>query len=441
MSTRTTNLFDELPPSDVSTERGLLAALLVDPTQMDSVALQITARDFHDPVNGRLYDALATLHDARELRTDIRLLIPQLRALHISEASWSIADIVRLIGEGMASNAPLYAAELRRLSQLRQHQDVACQLFSRVHAPGAEPEAITRWIESAIEQCGRDDEPHSRLIGDVANDVLAAIKDGSQEQRGIMSGLPSVDSSTGGMMAGELTIIAARPGCGKTSLATQIALHTSRKQRNVLFVSLEMTKEELTQRVMCSIAGVDGRRLRNGSLERKEREALIDAAVKLQGLPFTICDPSAVTINDVRSIARWHHKTSELSLLVLDYIGLVKPTDHRRQRYEQVGEVTVGAKSLAKELGIPIIACCQLNREADKQAPTLGMLRESGNIEQDADMVWFVHHEDKSGPVSLIVAKHRHGETGQIPLWWIPEETTFQDVDNRDPTLTEWNNQ
>lgn len=165
MKTRPANPFDETPPSDISIERGLLAAILVDPSVMDSVATQITARDFHDPANGRLYDALATLYGARKLRSDVRVLIPQLRALHLSEDSWSIADIARLLGEGIASNAPLYSAEIRRLSLLRNQRDIAADLVTRVHAPGADPEVITRWMESAIEQSGRDDEPHSQLIG------------------------------------------------------------------------------------------------------------------------------------------------------------------------------------------------------------------------------------------------------------------------------------
>ena len=237
-------------------------------------------------------------------------------------------------------------------------------------------------------------------------------------------------------MPGELGILAARPAMGKTALAMQKALHNARQGRRVLFVSLEMRNRELARRLLCQEAELDSRLLRGRRVDAAARARLQAAHEELAGLPIRLWDPASATLAEIRGVARHMRATGGLYLLIVDYLGLIKPSadSKRLQRHEQVQQTSAGLKELAKELCIPVLALCQLNREADGEEPRLSHLRESGAIEQDADMVLLLHHpereQSKSGNQKkriayLIIGKHRHGETGRIKLQWHPSETRF----------------
>jgi replicative DNA helicase len=194
-----------------------------------------------------------------------------------------------------------------------------------------------------------------------------------------------------------------------------------------------MRDAELVRRILCSRADTDSRDLRSGTLDKRQRESLVGAMLSLDGLPLRVWSPASASLAEIRAVARHEKATAGLGLLVVDYVGVVRPDDRRLPRYEQVSQISSGLKALAKELETPIIALAQLNREADGNEPKLSHLRESGSIEQDADVVLLVHHPQTTGvsrgdgirTAHVIVAKHRHGETGRVSLFWDPRATRF----------------
>lgn len=260
----------------------------------------------------------------------------------------------------------------------------------------------------------------------MAADVVADLATGTCD-RPTMSGFEALDSSAGGWMSGELVILAARPGVGKTTFAMQVAAHNAARERRVLFVSLEMRDRELVARMLSGDPGVDSRRLRAGRLGTADIDKLRAAADDIRDLPVRVWAPPSATLARIRGVAKREVAFGGLSLLVVDYIGLIRPAagDTKRPRFEQVGEVSAGLKSLAKELDVPVLALCQLNREADGTEPRLSNLRDSGSIEQDADVVLFLHRETTA--TKLIVAKHRHGETGSVALRFDGSTTRFSE--------------
>jgi replicative DNA helicase len=216
---------------------------------------------------------------------------------------------------------------------------------------------------------------------------------------------------------------------GKTSFALQVALHQASKGRPTTFVSLEMTGRELASRHIVTRTGIETRRLRSGELQLLDLQEIDQVASDAAKLAMRIWSPHQATVAQIRGVAKRDAATAGLSLLVVDYIGLVRPTDPRRPRHEQVSMVSAALKSVAKELQIPVLALCQLNRESDKTKraePKLSHLRESGSIEQDADIVLLLHRRDNhDGQTKLIIAKHRHADTGALMLTWDAVRTSF----------------
>jgi replicative DNA helicase len=257
-----------------------------------------------------------------------------------------------------------------------------------------------------------------------------------------MTGLAKLDEAMGAMLPGEMVVIAARPGQGKSALGVQIAMHAAERGRPGLIVSLEMRDTELVKRKLCEFAELDSRDVRSGRLSDEHRQQLHDAAQQLTDLPLRLWSPPSATLADIRAVARRAKAKGGLQLLVVDYLGLVRPgsEDRRLPRFEQVQNISAGLKSLSKELNLPVISLCQLNREADQSAPRLSHLRESGAIEQDADLVIFLHHPESPAhiageqpyaqTVNVIVAKHRHGQVGKVSLLWHPRETRFSSPDS-----------
>lgn len=443
ITTRTADILDQSPPSEIDAERALLGAILIDPSTLDAVCRLVSATDFHDDANGRLFDALATLHEARQPIADMRLLIPALRSMGTADSIWNAAELARLVRMTTGSHATFYATRIHSAARLRAQLDLASRLLQRVHDAGADPDDIGRWLDAQVAAMTEQKPSRVRAVGQIVRDVLDDIDaSGSKPHRGILTGIYSLDEAAGVMMPAELLVLAARPGNGKTSLAMQIAVHNAQHDRGVLFVSLEMSERELTQRLLCSLSGVNERHVRGGSLSGQDRGQMVAVAGQMNNLPLHIAAPHSATVSEIRALARLHHKTHGLALLIVDYVGLITPTDRRQDRRDQVGADCVALKSLAKEIDIPVLMLSQLNREADKQRPSLANLRESGAIEEHADLVLFLHRPDRQqSTTELIVAKHRHGEVGMLTLDFIRSETRFADREPaKNATLDEWNN-
>lgn len=415
------------PPTDSQSERALLAACIVDQTSIDHVAEIVDAHHFHDAAMGELFGALRTLHEAGKPLSDGNVLMPELRRMNLPVDATFIA---RLIVEGNthAPNCVYYAKNVRETALLRKQQDASIEWLHRIAKGKASAEDNVAWIDSKLANVGGDNVEEAESVGTIGKRLVAEwSKPAKDQRRAVYSGIALYDQEHGGFMPGELVIVAARPGIGKSSLGMQAAYHNAAmKERPVLFVTLEMTADELMARVFCGNAGINSRRLRSQKIDENELHQLkaeVDGDIDV---PLRIYAPKSATLSRIRAVAKRMQVTDGLELLVVDYLSLVAPADPRRPKQEQIAAVSMGLKALAKELNIPVIALQQLNREAEKGAPQLSHLRESGSIEQDADTVILIHHDDDQGAARLIVAKHRHSQRGYIRLRWVKEQTRFE---------------
>jgi replicative DNA helicase len=241
-------------------------------------------------------------------------------------------------------------------------------------------------------------------------------------------------------MPGELVIIAARPGQGKTALAMQIAQRVATRGQ-VVFVSLEMRDRELIRRSLSALSGVNSKKLREARVTELEFDQLRGARMELTGLPLEICAPNRATMQQIVGMAKYRKAMGGgVRMLFVDYIGLIRAGTGERgmERHLQVGEFTAGLKSLGKELGCPVVALAQLNRDAQNKPPTLANLRESGSIEQDADIVLLIHHPSDEPRAHLMIAKHRHGKACIVRIPWNPETTSFGDPGIDERGGSEW---
>ncbi len=441
MSNRSAERPNTPTDSIAQSEAGLCGSAILDQQEVFArVSAIVSPGDFLDADYGAMFAALQTLDDAGKPLHDVTVLQPELRRLGVAEDLASSAALMRLINQTIhAGHAVYYAEAIAEAASLRRLQGIASELQRRATEHDADAAEIRHWLEGQLAKLDRT-QPHDlRLIGDVAAAAIASVDAAADAptRPGLMTGIDCLDQVAGAIMPGEVVIVAARPGNGKTSLATQIAEHNSRRGRQSLMVSLEMRGTELALRMLCPLAEIDSRDLRSSRIDQQARQRLRGAKESLDGLSLRIWSPPTATLAEIRGVARYAKATTGLQLLVVDYLGLVRPSpdEKRLQRYEQVSAVSAGLKALAKELDVVVLALCQLNREADGMEPKLSHLRESGSIEQDADAVWLIHHPPGNGGAangsayalgcSLILGKHRHGETGRVSLLWHPSETRF----------------
>jgi replicative DNA helicase len=263
---------------------------------------------------------------------------------------------------------------------------------------------------------------------------------------GLETGFDDYDDLTGGLHKSELIILAARPSMGKTALAMNMAEHVAvRCQKPVLFVSLEMSAIELGDRLLCSAARVNSKRLRNGTITNSERELLVQTAAEISQAPLFVDDTPSRNMTEIAATARRLKRREDLALVVIDYLQLIEPDNLKDPRQEQVSRIARRLKGMSRELEIPVMCLAQLNRQAEvskDNRPRLSHLRESGAIEQDADVVMFVHREEYyqtndqaraevAGRAELIVQKQRNGPIGDVPLAWLHEFTRFENYAHR----------
>ena len=263
---------------------------------------------------------------------------------------------------------------------------------------------------------------------------------------GIETGFRDFDTLTGGLHDSELIILAARPSMGKTALALNIGEFSALKSdTTTLFVSLEMSSVELADRMLCSLAKVNGQRLRNGTISNDDRRKLVEKAAEMSQAPLFVDDTPSRTMTEIAAAARRLKRKSNLGLVIIDYLQLIEPDNPRDPRQEQVAKIARRLKGLARELRVPVLCLAQLNRQAEvsrDNRPRLSHLRESGAIEQDADVVMFIHREEYyqtneedrakvAGQADLIIAKQRNGPIGEIKLTWMKDFTRFGDSEHR----------
>ncbi|WP_290743658.1 replicative DNA helicase [Fibrobacter sp. UBA4309] len=429
-------------PTDEQAERYLLGGILRDPNVMGTVVTVIPSDDFFFFERHRMiWHAMTQLY---RLGTPIDVLtlsaeLEQEGNIQKSGGREYIFDLMDSVAS--SANVEWNVQHLRSKFVLRQLIRASDETIKKALDVSNTPDEILQYAEKSIfaiaDQQVRQSLQHIEKFVTPLLDRLNNRKDGIT---GIPTGLRELDELTNGLQDSDLIILAARPGVGKTSFALTIAANAAIDyNRKVAFFSLEMDGVQLAQRLLCSRAQVDQSRLRNGKLNSDELNKLIAKVAPINQAPLYVDDNADLGIMELMSKARELKRKDQLDMLVVDYLQLMK-TGNEENRAVAIGNISRGLKILAKDLHIPVIALAQLSRKVEEKGrdrPQLSDLRESGSIEQDADMVWFVerpyvrtHKDEDKYKAELIVAKHRNGSVKDIPLSFFPEYTTFFDATN-----------
>ena len=437
-------MIDRLPPQSVEAEQSVLGAILIDRDTMIEIADFLKPEDFYRQAHGRIY---ATMLDLSERREPIDIVT-------VSEALERTGDLEAVGGRaylGTLSNstptavhAAQYARIVERKSLLRNLIGAAGKIAGIGYEDPAEiQEAIDR-AESELfavsqRRIGAGFSPLKSLLHD-AYDRLDYLHAHRGEISGVRTGFGDLDSLTTGLQKSDLVILAARPSVGKTSFALNIAEHAAVKDRkSVGIFSLEMSKEQLVLRLLSSVSNIDSQRLRTGFLEELDFARIAPAMNSLSEAPIYIDDTPNITTMELRTKARRLQAEAGVDLIIVDYLQLMQSSTTTRDanRVQEVSEISRGLKALARELKVPVIALSQLSRQPEmreSKEPRLSDLRESGSIEQDADLVMFLWREKERGSddqqtdgevVKLKLSKHRNGPTGEIDLWFKKAQTRF----------------
>lgn len=432
---------------DLAAERAVLGALLADNTLMDQVAEVLVPEDFGSPAHQHIFEAMRKL-DLNQLKVDHLTLAEELKKDGQLAAVGGPAYLVSLDqGVPLAVNARQYAELVKDKAVRRRLVNAGREIIEMASQETGETEVIVdeaeRKIFNIAEKKREGDLLPVRELMEKTLDLLDKMKLASTGVTGLATGYIDLDNQLTGFHAGELLILAARPGIGKTSFAMNIALNCALKENKAAAIfSLEMPAEQLLMRLMSSSARVDMKKLRGGRLTPHDEEKFQEVAGALFNAPIYIDDTGGLSPFDLRAkCRRLKQKGVELGIVVIDYLQLMSLKGRVESRQLEVSEISRSLKQLSKELEVPILALSQLSRKVEERKdgkPMLSDLRESGSIEQDADVVMFIHREsvppeDGGGgssstaiPVELIVAKQRNGPIGSVDLVFLPEYTRFE---------------
>ena len=418
-------ILEQSPPHDADAEQWVVGSIMLKPGTLDELGF-LTAADFYKDDLRAVFTALVEMH-AQGQPIDAGLLLKKFPG-----NAWAARFAEILHATPTAYHAVHYGKIVTRMAKWRRLRDAGENLIQKAQRHEGEPEALLDAVETelaAVRLSDADGEPVT--LADAAVQAIIRIDEIQRrgQSAGVPTGLSSFDEDQGGLFPGELTILAARPGVGKTSLGLQIAAHNAERGRLVYFASLEMNAAELSIRLACGESGVSNRLVRIGQLSDDNSMRLSDALRRQAQSTLEIHDRSMLTIAAIRREIRKRKKRG-LTLAVVDYLQLITPEDRRLPREQQVARMVRQLKETAREYDIPILCLCQLNRLADAdETPRLSHLRESGAIEQDADVVLFLQeHKPKDGETHnsiLTVAKNRNGETGPLRLDWDAARTRF----------------
>jgi replicative DNA helicase len=489
-ATETEGLFglsQRLPPANLEAEQALLGALLSNNKAYERVSEYLAAEHFVDPVNGRIYAAIQRRIEAGQL-ADAVTLRAEFQNSGLLDEVGGAAYLGQLVSAMVGIiNAGEYGRVIHDAWLRRQLIDVGESVVNR--AFGAEPELDARQQLEAAEQhlfdLAKDNGAEGGFVSferalATAVEHAASAFSNPGGVSGLSSGLRDLDKRTGGLHRSDLVILAGRPGMGKTALATKVAFGAARsilrkaREENpnavprggVAIFSLEMSCDQLAMRLLSEESRISGDRIRRGDIMQRDFDKFVEVSRELQALPLFIDDTPAITISALRTRCRRLQRTRGLDLIVVDYLQLMRPAAGTRpeSRVLEISMITQGLKAIAKELAVPVIALSQLSRQVESREdkrPQLSDLRESGSIEQDADMVMFIYRdeyylaqrqpkemgfdnsekfsmalekwqkdmEEAHNKAELILAKQRHGPTGTIKLFFEAEFTRFGDLD------------
>lgn len=443
-------LLEQLPPHSIEAEMCVLASIILKPAVLDEVTQLIGPDDFYKPAHGEIFRAMVRIYEETK-SVDIVLLHQRLVDQDILEAVGGQHYLVDLANEvPSADHAAHYAREVRDKSLNRQIIEQLGVGLNKAYRDPRHPQELLDTIEAALLELRPTHEQKSaKCFGDVLSAAIDSLDPASPEHRTLKTGFFKLDELTGGLRKGEVTVIAGRPSMGKTALAMNMAVHIAQQGAGVLFFSLEMSERALALRVLSGESGVWSQEWERPDKFRPDvRSKLQAAAGRLYDIPLRLDELTDSSIAQLRARARLRAKTSDLGVIFVDYLQLLSVAKRTESRRIEVDDISRAMKSLALELDVPVVCLSQLNRASEQRqnhVPQLSDLRESGAIEQDADVVLLLHREeyyhktdekwmdanpDKVGVASLIIAKQRNGPTGVVTLTWHGPTTTFKNYTN-----------
>ncbi len=430
-------------PQNLDAEQAVLGSLLLDPTAIITVAETLRPADFYLESHQQIFAVMLELYEARR-PVDYQTVIAELRQRNLLARVGDAGYVLGLQNVvPVAIHVEHYAQIVTRLGLLRRLIEAGSRIMTIGYDQSQAAETALEAAEQALDKVSRDRATHGFTP---ISDILAAYLDRLDfihENRGAVVGVPSgfidLDKLTGGLQRSDLIIVAGRPSMGKTAWALSL-IHKStlRYQTRVAFFSLEMSKEQLVQRLLCVEGGIDSGRLRSGNIDEAEWGRLIQAAAVLSDTKLFIDDSANISTMEMRGKARRLQAEQGLDLIVVDYLQLMQGRNSEN-RVQEISAISRALKGIARELNVPVLALSQVSRAVESRTnhvPMLSDLRESGSIEQDADIVLFIYRDEvynedteKKNIAEIHVAKHRNGPTGNFALFFNKAQAHFVDLD------------
>ncbi|HLR53000.1 MAG TPA: replicative DNA helicase [Candidatus Avamphibacillus sp.] len=438
---------DRTPPHNIEAEQAIIGAIFLEPEAFSTASEVLMPEDFYRAGHQRIFEAMMQLADRGEAIDVVTVTSALQDSKHLEEAG-GVSYLTEVAGSvPTAANIEYYTkiveekAVLRRL--IRTATDIVTDTFTRED----EVDDVLNEAEKGIlEVSGRKNSGAFKAIKDVLIDVydnIEQLHQNKEDVTGIPTGFKDLDRITSGFQRNDLIIIAARPSVGKTAFALNIAQNVAvNTEENVAIFSLEMGADQLVQRMLCAEGNIDSQRLRTGSLIDEDWGKLTMAMGSLSNAGIYIDDTPGVRVNEIRSKCRRLKQEHGLGMIVIDYLQLIQGSGNSKEsRQQEVSEISRSLKALARELEVPLIALSQLSRGVEQRQdkrPMMSDLRESGSIEQDADIVGFLYRDDyydqesdKQNIIEIIISKQRNGPVGTVELAFVKEYNKFVDLDHR----------
>ncbi|MGQ9647471.1 MAG: replicative DNA helicase [Thermodesulfobacteriota bacterium] len=435
----------KLPPQNVEAEQSVLGGILIENDAINKVLEILTPENFYRESHRKIFHALINL-SARDEPADLITLTNELRKMDQLDAVGGASYIASLIDSvPTAANIEYYAKIVKEKSILRQLIQTSTEIITESYQDRSDVESFLDEAERAIFQISENRvRPSFYPIRDIVKQsfkTLERLYEKKELVTGVPSGFKELDQMTAGFQPSDLIIVAGRPSMGKTAFCLNIAQYAAIEKRTPVAVfSLEMSKEQLVIRMLCSEAHVEGTKLRTGFLSEGDWPRLTIAAGNLSEAPIFIDDTAALSVLELRAKARRLKADQGLGMVIVDYLQLMKGRTKAESRQQEISEISRSLKAVAKELNIPVIAVSQLSRRTEERTgmrPQLSDLRESGAIEQDADLILFLYRDEvynrsednpNRGKAEVIIGKQRNGPTGKIELAFLSKYTTFKDL-------------
>ncbi len=441
--TMTTTERPTIPPHDLDAERAILGAILLCPAVLTTVGERLQEADFYDSRHQAIFSAMCRLENAGGAIDHIVVSEELRREGLLGKVGGNAAVAELMEAVATAANVTTHCRVVQEKARRRALRQMAFDLFTRSTDEQEPLDALIDQAEQTVFRGQDSDQASSRIpTAQLVNERLQHLETLYKSQKtftGIPTGFVALDRLTAGLQPGTLNIIAARPSMGKTALALSIAAHVAlHEQLPVQIFSLEMSKEELVDRLFALTAQIDLHAIRTGTVSSAGWFRLADAAGQLSNAPLHIDDSGSVTMAQLRRRARRAKAKTGMALMIVDYLQLMTPSLRGESRQQEISDMSRALKLLAKELSVPIVALSQLNRKPEDRGdhrPMLSDLRESGAIEQDADLVAFIYRDEVYNPESLdkgiaeiLVRKHRSGPIGEQRLLFREQYAKFEDL-------------